>query len=44
LLLQWQDQLQAQYKETRKRLVKATKRTRSKLKRRSTKEEKRVNI
>jgi Ca-activated chloride channel homolog len=44
LLIQWQDQLQAQYKETRKRVVKATKRTRSKLKRRSTKEEKRVNI
>jgi hypothetical protein len=44
LLTQWQDQLQAQYKETRKRVVKATRRTRSKLKRRSAKEEKRVNI
>jgi hypothetical protein len=44
LLTQWQNQLQTQYKETRKRVVKATKRTRNKLKRRSTKEEKRVNI
>jgi len=44
LLARWQGQLQEQYQTTRKRVVKVTKRTRSRLKKRSTKEGKRVNV
>ncbi len=44
LLTRWQEQLQQQYQTTRKRVVKVTKRTRSRLKKRSAKEGRRVNV
>jgi hypothetical protein len=45
LLTRWQEQLQQQYQTTRKRVVKVTKRTRNRLKKRSAKEgRKRVNV
>lgn len=44
LLTQWQEQLLQQYQTTRKRVSKVTKRTRSRLKKRSAKEGRRVNV